>query len=271
MRVYPNSELNKTWRKWLAACRYGYSQAIALQQSGKRLSKLKLRNEIMQGDLPQWVKETPCHIRQNAIFDAYLAFIASKDAKFISCRDTSGSIKFNDANFSQGTWYPKLTKGLSFTAAEPIPTSCAQGTQLVFAKGRWFAVFPEPAQVNPTKANGLIALDPGVRTFLTGFDGCKFLEFGNGDIGRITRLCQHLDDLVSRTAKEPSKKRRRSMRRAAQRMRVKIRDLIDEAHKQVAHYLTRNYRLIFLPTSLDFRHGCLWYCEKSNPKRRERC
>jgi putative transposase len=103
-------------------------------------------------------------------------------------------------------------------------------------------------QISPTEADGIIALDPGVRTFLTGFDGRKFLEFGNGDIGRITRLCQHLDDLASRISKESNKKRRRSMRRAAHRMRVKIRDLIDEAHKQIAHYLTRNYRLIFLPT-----------------------
>ena len=39
-------------------------------------------------------------------------------------------------NFSQGTWYPKLTKGLSFVAAESTPISCAQGTQLVFDKGR---------------------------------------------------------------------------------------------------------------------------------------
>nr|WP_232731666.1 hypothetical protein [Oscillatoria sp. PCC 10802] len=140
----------------------------------------------MQGDLPQWVKETPCHIRQNAIFDAHLAFSASPDAKFRSCRDSSQAIKFNDSNFSQVTWYPKLTKGLSFTAAEPIPISCSQGTQLVFDKGRWFAVFPELAQLNPTKADGIIALDPGVRTFLTGFDGRKFLEFGSGDIGRIT-------------------------------------------------------------------------------------
>jgi putative transposase len=248
IRIYPSSELNKTWRKWLAACRYCYNQAIALQRSGKRLSKLKLRNEVMQGDLPQWVKETPCHIRQNAVFDAHLAFSASRDAKFRSCRDSSQSIKFNDSNFSQGTWYPNLTKGLSFAAAEQTPISCAQGTQIVFAKGRWFAIFPEPVQATPTKADGIIALDPGVRTFLTGFDGRKFLGFGNGDIGRITRLCQHLDDLASRIAREPNKNRRRSMRRAAQRMRVKIRNLVDEAHKQIAHYLTRNYRLIFLPT-----------------------
>jgi putative transposase len=248
IRIYPSSELNKTWRKWLAACRYCYNQAIARERSGKRLSKLKLRNEVMQGDLPQWVKETPCHIRQNAVFDAHLAFCASRDARFRSCRDSSQAIKFNDSNLSQGTWYPRLTKGLAFTAAESTPISCDQGTQLVFAKGRWFAIFPEPAQPDPTKSDGIIALDPGVRTFLTGFDGRKFLEFGSGDIGRITRLCQHLDNLASRIARDPNKKRRRSMRRAAQRMRVKIRDLIDEVHKQVAHYLTRNYCLIFLPT-----------------------
>jgi putative transposase len=248
IRIYPSPELNKVWRKWLAACRYCYNQAIAWQKSGKRLSKLKLRNEVMQSDLPAWVKETPCHIRQNAIFDAHLAFSASPDARFRSCRDSSQAIKFNDSNFSSGSWYPKLTKGLTFKASEPTPKSCKQGTQLVFSKGRWFAVFPEPAAISPTEATGVIALDPGVRTFMTGFDGSRFLEFGSGDIGRITRLCQHLDDLMSRTAKEPNPRRRRRMRKAAQRMRIKIQNLVDEAHKQIAHYLTRNYSLIFLPT-----------------------
>ncbi|WP_235720154.1 helix-turn-helix domain-containing protein [Limnospira maxima] len=41
--MYPSPELNQVWRKWLAACRYCYNQAIALSRSGKRLSKLKLR------------------------------------------------------------------------------------------------------------------------------------------------------------------------------------------------------------------------------------
>lgn len=248
IRIYPSPDLNKVWRKWLAACRYCYNQAIALQRSGKRLSKLKLRNEIMQSDLPQWVKETPCHIRQNAVFDAYLAFADSREARFRSCRDGSQAIKFNDSNFSKGTWYSRLTKGLNFIASEPIPQSCAQGTQLVFVKGQWFAIYPEPAQPKPIEATGLIALDPGVRTFLTGFDGGKFLEFAKGDIGRITRLCQHLDHLMSRIAQESSRYRRRRMRQSAHRMRTKIRNLIDESHRQIAHHLTHNYRVIFLPT-----------------------
>jgi putative transposase len=226
------------WRKWLAACRYCYNQAIALVRSGRRLSKLKLRNEVMQSDLPEWVKETLCHIRQNAVFDAHLAFRKSPNAKFRSCRDSSQSIKFNDANFSSGSWYSRLTKGLTFIASEPIPKTCDQGTQLVFAKGRWFAVFPEPVAITPTESTGVIALDPGVRTFMTGFDRSRFLEFGSGDIGRITRLCQHLDNLMSRIAQEPSRSRRRRMRQADHRMRTKIRNLVDEAHKQIAHYLT---------------------------------
>ena len=59
----------------------------------------------MQSDLPEWVKQTPCHIRQNAIFDAHQAYKASKDAKFRSCREYNQTIKFNDSNFSSGRWY----------------------------------------------------------------------------------------------------------------------------------------------------------------------
>lgn len=75
IRIYPSSLLEKTWKKWLAACRYCFNQAIAMpRQSTTRIGKLKLRNLVMQSDLPQWVKETPCHIRQNAIFDAHQAY-----------------------------------------------------------------------------------------------------------------------------------------------------------------------------------------------------
>jgi hypothetical protein len=96
-------------------------------------------------------------------------------------------------------------------------------------------------------ARGIIALDPGVRSFLTGFDTEGFLDIAKGDFGRITRLCYYLDDLQSRMSKAPRQKRRR-MRQAAFRLRERIRNLGDECHRKVAAFLTDNYRLIFLPT-----------------------
>lgn len=248
IRIYPSAELAKVWKQWLGACRYVYNQAIAYsREAGKRIGKLDLRNAIMQSDLPEWVKQAPCHIRQNAIFDAWRAFKASKDARFRSVRNPSQCIKFNDSNFKNGTWYPKLTKGLTFIASEEIPNNCQQATQVIKVKDRWYAVFPEQMQLEPSESNRVIALDPGVRTFLTGFDGEEFLEIGKSDFGRIARLCQHLDNLTSRMSKVNAK-RRRAMRRAAFRMRLHIRNLIDELHRQAACYLTKNYRIIFLPT-----------------------
>ncbi len=66
-------------------------------------------------------------------------------------------------------------------------------------------------------------------------------------MGRIARLCQHLDNLMSRMS-QATKQRRKRMRQAAHRMRIRIRNLVDECQKQTACYLTSNYRVIFLPT-----------------------
>lgn len=218
----------------------------------------------MQSDLPEWVKEVPCHIRQNAIFDAHQAWGASQDCKFRSCRAPRQTIKFNHSNYSRGTWYPKLTQGKSFISSEKIPPDSKNATQLIRMKdGRWFAVFLELISQTsnqyglsnegecirpPSPPNKMIALDPGVRTFLTGCDGQKFLEFGAGDMGRITRLCQHLDNLVSRISKVDKRRQKQKMRKAASKIRSKIRNLVDECHKQIANWLTNNYQVILFPT-----------------------
>jgi putative transposase len=98
-----------------------------------------------------------------------------------------------------------------------------------------------------------------VRTFVTTFDlSGRVHEFGTGSIGRVEKLCRGLDDLISRTyAKKPDdgqsflhgKKRRWRMRRAALRMRRRIRDLIDEAHRKIALWLCENHRVVIWPLS----------------------
>ena len=93
-----------------------------------------------------------------------------------------------------------------------------------------------------------MALDPGVRTFLTYFSETECGKLGHHAFGRIQRLCHWLDDLISRTAKEPNRRKRRQMRSAQARMRQRITNLVDELHWQLARWLTSNYRIILLPT-----------------------
>jgi putative transposase len=103
---------------------------------------------------------------------------------------------------------------------------------------------------------------PGVLAFQTLYDPqqAAIEQWGEGDQGRIIRLCEHLDALeskISRTAaqrggfRQWAEKRRkhvRRLRRAAGRLRQRIRNLVDDLHHQLAAYLVDNYALILLPT-----------------------
>ncbi len=133
------------------------------------------------------------------------------------------------------------------------------------SSNKYYLCIPSPLDVlsrTPRRPSDepyrVAALDPGVRTFQTGFDtdGTAF-ELGSvKDERRILRLCQHLDALESRRhAKSLSDsnrfalryKKRRNMGRAAARMRERIRDLVEELHKKASLWLCRNYDAILIP------------------------
>ena len=117
-------------------------------------------------------------------------------------------------------------------------------------RGLYWLIVPYPAQcdIETPSGDGVVALDPGVRTFLTYFSETDCGKLGHHAFGRIQRLCHWLDDLISRTAKEPNRRKRRQMRSAQARMRQRITNLVDELHWQLARWLTSNYRIILLPT-----------------------
>ena len=133
--------------------------------------------------------------------------------------------------------------------AEAIPAG-QQECRLVQERGLHWLVVPHPAQcdIETPSGDGVVALDPGVRTFLTYFSETECGKLGHHAFGRIQRLCHWLDDLISRTAKAPNRRKRRQMRSAQARMRQRITNLVDELHWQLARWLTSNYRIILLPT-----------------------
>ena len=130
--------------------------------------------------------------------------------------------------------------------AEPVPEG-PRDSRLTLHNGQYHLTVRVKAQrrIGETQAR-VAALDPGIRSFLTWYSEMDAGHIGQQDFGRIQRLCQHLDRLLSRAAKARSR-RQRNMYRAASRMRVRIGHLIDELHHQAARFLVDNFDLILLP------------------------
>ena len=103
---------------------------------------------------------------------------------------------------------------------------------------------PPPERENQAR---VVALDPGVRSFLTWYCAESAGKIGEGAFFRIHRLCERLDQLLSRAAKAPAG-RRRNMRRAAGRKRISVENLIQELHRQAARFPADSFDIILLPT-----------------------
>ena len=281
IRVYPTKEQQKTFHKWIGTTRWTYNQCVAsiktkvCRASKKELRSLHLNKDAVEESNP-WVLETPYDVRNEGMNDVLKAIksnLAAKREKFNlkyrSRKDPVQSVVVHskhwgkDRGMFSGVLGSKVLK-----SSEPLPESLEYDSRLIRTRwGEWFLCLPLPLSVSENQAprddvwgNGVISLDPGVRTFVTGYDPSGVLcEWGKGDICRIYRLCYVLDSLQSRwTQKGVRHRKRYRLRKAANRIRTKVRNLVDEFHKKLAKWLCENYRVVLLPefkTSGMIRRG----------------
>jgi len=282
-RVYPSKELESIWKKWVSAARKVYNISIeqlnknqGYTKVGKKGGKHGFRTWLKQsGLIPEWCKNlNVSKILDNASMEAYTAWKETakqplfigfgkkrkpnlqaglKIAKFRSVRNQKQTIQFDPTAYKAGRWMVSTTKHLpkpEFKGHDHCILTDGS-TELTYNKGRWFAHFPVEFETEPTHTQKVIAVVPGVRTFMTGFDGGQFLEFGINDFQRIAKLCSYLDKLKSKHDSFKGnyhKHRRYRLKIAMEKVRTKIKNLRTEIHKQVASYLARNYDVIILPT-----------------------
>ena len=205
-------------------------------------------------ELPEWAAEVPYQVKKMAVSDAYNAFSngckkAKKTGKgftlrFRSRKNPRQSCYIPKASVKDGI-YPRVSGKMRYS--ETLPHE-VMDSRLLLDNGRWFIVVPTKATTYHTENQGrVVALDPGVRTFMTCYSPVEALKFGDGDFARIVKLCRYLDDLKSRMAKVGARKRYR-MRKAAKRLQWRIKDLVTELHWKVGTYLVQNYDVILLPT-----------------------
>ena len=269
-RVFPTREQKKTIKLWFDAARWCYNKTIeTLRQPDTTANWKKIKTPIIKA-IPSHLALAPYQVKSIAVRDACKAVsnakifnIGLKQAQTAGIRldETFAEPGFRSrkntkqncfipakAVFPEGP-YPKLLGILKMAETTP---EIHRDSRLTLHNGNCHLSISTPATCDvedlPDRRQARVAaLDPGIRSFMTWYSETDTGHIGRGAFGRIQRLCQHLDDLISRTAKAPRSKRP-NMRKAAQRMRNRIRNLIQELHHQTARFLVDRFDLILLPT-----------------------
>ena len=270
IRVYPNRHQKILIRTLLDASRWAYNLTAEILQYGIPAVWQHIASMVMSELVllqPQWAG-VPYQVKRTAVRDACRAMSNIKqfnqrlaedhragrrldeefaDLGFRSRKNPKQSCYIPDDAVTEHGVYHTILGPLRM--AEAIPAGQKE-CRLVKGRGQYWLVVPHPAQsdIEAPSGDGVVALDPGVHTFLTYFSERDCGKIGQHAFGRIQRLCHHLDDLIRRTITEPNRYRRRRMRHAQERMRQRISDLVDELHWQAARWLTDNYQIILLPT-----------------------
>ena len=92
-----------------------------------------------------------------------------------------------------------------------------------------------------------IALDPGVRTFQTGYSpNGQVFKMGENQIEQIKQLHDRIDLLRSVQANAKGRTRN-NLRKRVLKLQVKISNIVNDLHNQTGSMLAKNYREIYLP------------------------
>ncbi len=254
IRIYPTVEQKEKLRQWLGTSRYTYNKTVEyLKQPGTMANWYAIKTDIINA-LPDWAKDVPYQIKSVAVRDACQAV---KNAKvkfkqvalfqmisFRTRKDIRQSLFLPRSAVKGDGFYKTLLGNMKYSEKIEVNHDC----RIVYQQGRWFIAVPIAREMIHSENQGrVVALDPGIRTFQSYYSADSCGKIGEGDFQRIFRLSKSLDGLVSRMATTTAKPRQR-IKKAADRLRWKIRDLVSELHHKTALFFVSNFDLILLPT-----------------------
>jgi putative transposase len=203
----------------MGTARWTYNRCLAaVQNEGVKRCKKDLRARCLnasnfKGNDNKWVLETPYDIRDEAMNDLLKGYASNFAAdrksfkmKFRTKKDRQQSIAILSKHWGKSRGEFAFLSAMR--ATEPLPAKLGYDSRLVMNRlGEFYLCVPMPLDVRAESQGpmsgeggvGVIALDPGVRTFMTGYDPSGLaIEWGKNDIARIYRLSHIHDRLQSK-------------------------------------------------------------------------
>jgi transposase len=249
-----------------------YTKGSLLKQLRSRIVN---NGNYEEGEQLKWVLETPYDIRDNAVRELVKNFKTNMKTghKFelqYKSRKNSTSIQLRRRDFSKSPknktprknsnirkikvktkckTYCGFLSQLDIHDKNPINLEQWTHDPLINMNHNTFTlVIPYDLKRSESQVpQRIISIDPGVRTFLTGYcpDGNVYYV-GNDDIGILRRLLYYKDKLQGKVALHQHRNKNR-IRKALWSASARIKNLVDDCHKKTAHWLCENFDWIVLP------------------------
>lgn len=259
VKISPTPDQKVILISWFDACRKMYNATIAkirhlFKVEGRTVTSwMTLRTKYLKKEKEQIIttslkfgkKNVPAHIIDNSIKHACTAYksalsnLKGSNIKHFRLRYRSkGSKSFTmeveKSCFNKSNLFGQLKASYD---GEPFDLfSVKNNANLKYDKRENTFILFVPIEIQSEslpERSPVIALDPGVRTFMTGIGSGEVFEFGKGCTERLKQLHLKIDKIEGR--KFPNKKR------VLMKCRRKIRNLVSEMHWTVIDFLTKHY------------------------------
>lgn len=289
IRVYPTQNQKILYDKLFNIQRFIYNSVltfIADYQAihDNKFPKLKtIRENMIHNDSPftlnnDWLlKETVYDFRDEVMMcclknykssfaryknDSKPFKIQFKSKKYEQLNGASISILSKYWNTGDKSWWSKLwtpeMKCLDKRDNNKLPSKLQHTSRLIKTpSNKYYIAMPIDKPELKENSHNITVIDPGIRTFSTGYNlsNNSIEEIGMGLSGTISRLHHQARKLQSKISnkKDYNHRQRYHFKRAYKRALEHIKNKIDDLHKHAAKHLCENNSLIVIP-KLNFHN-----------------
>jgi transposase len=267
VQIYPDRQQGKTIKSWFGTHRFVYNKFLAYTKNTKtdikKFNFYTMRNKFVisnKGEnklIEEWELETPKDIRAGAIKDCITAHkggftkgdkfevrFRTKKKKSYAIDIAKTAIKKVDGGFKvYPTFLKECVRVKKRTKKVLESLTITHDCKLFFDGLNYFLLIPidKPELVVPEgiSTGDIIALDPGVRTFQTGFSEKEVVEFKSR-----TELLEKYHASIARIQ---AKKNCHNKNKKIQRKYKRIKGVIDDLHWKTITYIKKNYTVCILP------------------------
>lgn len=264
--IIPNEEQKKILLRWMDSYAKMYNETLkVLKQKRYDNEKMSFNFKTVRTKYMKTIKETilndshmPSHSLDCAIKDVCTSFksaftnLRNKNIKHFRIRYLKQSKPQKILKLEQSAFGKNKNTFCSTVFGEKINTNdntdfsdveCGATLLYNYRNDRFTLLKPTKINTNAnneSKMSKYISLDPGIRTFLTGYSYKHSTEIGTNMKEKISKQIKSIDKINNSDMSNTKK------RKAENKRYIKIKNLVDDLHWKTIKHLTDKYETILI-------------------------